>query len=65
MRIYHNMGAPAPSKPSAAAKLVPVIGGFVLFSVAAVFDHRLAMVMAVGAIGFAVISMIVALTRKH
>lgn len=65
MRFYRVMGAPASPKPSTAAKLVPVIGGFVLFSVAAALDERAALAIAVGVIGFAALSMLIALTRKH
>jgi hypothetical protein len=59
------MGAPASPKTSTAAKLVPIIGGFFLFSAVAAFDDRLALTLAIGVIGFAVISMLAALFRKH
>lgn len=65
MRFYHIMTAPASRKNSMAFKLLPIFGGFVLFSVVAAFDQRIALAFAVGTIGFAVISMLIAVTRKH
>ena len=65
MRFYHIMSPLAPRKKALIAKLLPIIGGFALFSIVAALDQRLAMALAVGAIGFAAISMIIALTRKH
>lgn len=59
------MSAPAPPKKTAATKLLPIIGGFVLFSTVAAFDQRIALALAIGTIGFAVISMLVALFGKH
>lgn len=65
MRFYHVMDVPASPKSSAGAKLLPIIGGFALFSAVAAFDNRIALALAIGVIGFAAISMIIALTRKH
>lgn len=65
MRFYHIMTAPASRKKSAAIKLFPIIGGFVVFSVLAAFNQQLAMALAVGTIAFAAISMLIAITRKH
>jgi len=65
MRFCSNMTAPASRKKEGAFKLLPVIGGFVLFSLVALFDQRIALALAIGTIGFAGISMVVALARKH
>ena len=56
---------PAPTKKASAAKLVPIIGGFVLFGIVAVFSQELALALAIATIAFAAISMLIAITRKH
>lgn len=64
MRFYVMMAGPASRKKSA-LKLLAIVGGFALFSVIAMVDQRLALAAAVGTIGFAAISMLIAITRKH
>jgi hypothetical protein len=59
------MDAPAPPKPSLAARLFPIVVGFLCFSLAAVVDQRLALALAIGVIGYAAISMLIALFGKH
>ena len=59
------MASPAPSKKSAAYTLVPIIGGFFIFTAIAAFNQRIAFIIAIGTISFAVISMLIALCRKH
>jgi hypothetical protein len=54
-----------PRKPSTAARLAPIIGGFAIFSVVATFDSRIALAIAIGVIAFAALSMLLAIVRKH
>jgi hypothetical protein len=65
MGFYQIMTVPASRKNTTASKVLPIVGGFVLFSAVAAFDQRLALALAVGTIGFAAISMLVAVFRKH
>lgn len=64
MRFHHVMTLPAPRKKTAASKLFPIIGGVVFFSVVALFEQRVALALAIGAIGFAGVSMLTAILRK-
>ena len=65
MRFYHIMDAPAPSnKQSVKSLLLPLFGGFLLLSIVAAFDERIALALAIGVIGFAAISMLFAILRK-
>lgn len=59
------MSGPAPQKSKAVARILPIVGGFVLFSAVAVVDGRLAVALALGVIGFAVASMLLAILGKH
>ncbi len=58
------MDAPAPDKKAVAAKVWPIVGGFILLSTIAAYDGRLAMGLAVAFIAFAALSMLVAIFRK-
>lgn len=55
----------APKRPNGFFALATVIGGFVALCVLATIDGRLATFVAVGAVVFAVASMILAILRKH
>jgi hypothetical protein len=48
-----------------ASKLFPIVGAFLFFSFVASYNHNVAMALAIGAIVYAAISMLVAITRKH
>jgi hypothetical protein len=58
------MSTPA-SRKSMASKLFPIVGAFLFFSFVASYNHNVAMALAIGAIVYAAISMLVAITRKH
>jgi hypothetical protein len=65
MGFYHTMSTPASRKKPSGNKLLPVIGGFVFLSCVAAIDHHYAMLLALGMIAFAGLSMLIALARKH
>jgi hypothetical protein len=65
MRVYFFMRTPTTRARSKALKILPIIGGFLLFTALAGFNNNLAIALAVAVIGFAALSMLLALTRKH
>jgi len=63
--FYQIMTAPASRKDTTASKVLPIVGGFLLFSAVAAFDQHLALALAIGTVGFAALSMLFAIFRKH
>jgi uncharacterized membrane protein (Fun14 family) len=59
------MDMPASRKKNLVKMLAPIIGGVCIFGVIAGFSHSVATAAALAAIGFAAVSMLLAVTRKH
>ena len=66
MRFYHMKNVrPSPRTRSPLAAVGVVVGAFIGFALLASINNGLAMIAAVGAIAFAVGSLLIAIFRKH
>lgn len=65
MRFYIMMNPPASRRKIVAIRLMPIACGFTVLIGVAAFSENLAMALALAMIGFATVSMLVAVVRKH
>ena len=59
------MSAPSSPKNIWVTLVLPIVAGLITLSLVAAFNQKLAFALAIGAIGFAAISMLAAVLRKH